>query len=230
METRSSGAKGLDKLLCGGIPVGKSLLLFAPAGSGKTTLCRSFAIDGKKRGEKVLYISTGMNHKDFTAIMKEAGVDKAMEHMAFIDCYSWRQPGESLPKAENVTVMDSITNLNDLACAIRDFVKKRGGIDRIVLDSLSDLTMYSDAQSVFKFLQLLQGEMTKDRASALLTLEEGLHDEKTNTTIKFICDGGIEMRSDEKRELRVARMTGAKHSLEWAPYEIKSNTVLEVEA
>ncbi len=53
----STGVKGLDELIEGGLIPGRVYLITGPPGSGKTTLALHFLLDGAKRGEKGLYIS-----------------------------------------------------------------------------------------------------------------------------------------------------------------------------
>jgi len=51
VERISLGVPGLDAMFAGGLPVGHSLLVVGPAGSGKTTLAASFLAEGVRRGE-----------------------------------------------------------------------------------------------------------------------------------------------------------------------------------
>lgn len=50
----SSGVKGLDELLGGGLTRGTSTLFSGPPGTGKSTLALKFAVAAAKRGEKAL--------------------------------------------------------------------------------------------------------------------------------------------------------------------------------
>lgn len=43
---------GLDRLLCGGLPLGTSTLLLGPAGTGKSTIATQFAISAAERGHR----------------------------------------------------------------------------------------------------------------------------------------------------------------------------------
>lgn len=53
-----TGIEGLDKALQGGIPEGNLVLVSGGAGTGKSTLCLQFLVNGCKAGEKGLFIST----------------------------------------------------------------------------------------------------------------------------------------------------------------------------
>lgn len=53
----STGVKGLDELIGGGLIPGRVYVVTGPPGSGKTTLGIQFLVEGAKNGEKGLYIS-----------------------------------------------------------------------------------------------------------------------------------------------------------------------------
>jgi KaiC/GvpD/RAD55 family RecA-like ATPase len=203
----------------GGISKGAILLLLAPPGSGKTILSERFAIDGLKKKENVLYIATGMRYSQLIKTLRTGGV-KNEKNLFFIDCFSWRSPGKNPEETGNVTIIESITDLNELARKISDTIKTMGSVDRLVLDSISDLLLYSDPNAVFKFLQYLKTEVVKAKATALFALEFGLHDEKTNTTVNYVSDAMIELRTVGDRQLRIARIKGETHPLDWVPYAI----------
>lgn len=52
-----TGIDGLDHILSGGLPQGKSYLLTGEPGTGKTTFSAGFILEGLKRGENGIYIS-----------------------------------------------------------------------------------------------------------------------------------------------------------------------------
>ncbi|MBT4192670.1 MAG: AAA family ATPase [Candidatus Diapherotrites archaeon] len=65
-----TGIQDLDKALNGGIPQGNIVLVSGGAGTGKSTLCLQFAVNGASTfGEKALYISTEQNK---TELYKQA--------------------------------------------------------------------------------------------------------------------------------------------------------------
>ena len=53
----STGIEGLDKMLDGGLIPGRTYILMGDHGSGKSTLCGHFLMEGIKRGEEVLYVT-----------------------------------------------------------------------------------------------------------------------------------------------------------------------------
>ena len=65
MEKTKFGIQGLDKALEGGIPGGNLVLISGGAGTGKSTLCLQFLLNGATLfGEKALYISTEQSSEE----------------------------------------------------------------------------------------------------------------------------------------------------------------------
>ncbi len=60
----STGVKGLDELIEGGLIPGRVYLVTGPPGSGKTTLAFHFLLEGARRGEKCLYVSLVQKPED----------------------------------------------------------------------------------------------------------------------------------------------------------------------
>nr|CCE70363.1 TPA: recombinase related [Pyrococcus abyssi GE5] len=56
-ERISTGVKGLDELIEGGLIPGRVYLITGPPGSGKTTFGMHFLLEGARKGEKVAYVS-----------------------------------------------------------------------------------------------------------------------------------------------------------------------------
>ena len=220
MAARRTGVAGLDNLLGGGVPEGKAVLLLAAPGCGKTTLCQRFAATTLLGGGKVVYISTNLSFYEFKQAMEAINVSCDPQKCAFVDCVSWSRPGKKPASTNNVRVLESLTDFNEIAREIVMAVKAIGGADAMVLDSISDFVLYSEPKAVFKFLQIIHGEVVKNKAAGMASLEFGIHEASINNTINYIFDGVIEMRPNEKRKLRILRLTGAQHSLKWFEYEI----------
>jgi len=221
---QSTGIAGLDTILNGGIEEGRSLLLFAPPGSGKSTVCKRFAIRSLADGKRLIYISTG---QPFNEWKKET---RAKGKLKFIDCFSWRQAGENPKSTDTLTIIEDITDLNEFSLEVRKAVKSLGGLEALVLDSVSDLILYSEPKSVFRFLQMLQGLVESNNAAAFFSLEEGLHEDRVNTTINYISNGVIEMKTEDgKRELHIARTDWEATSLGWRNYRILPKLRLKLE-
>jgi circadian clock protein KaiC len=118
-----TGIAGLDKALMGGIPEGNMVLVSGGAGTGKSTLCMQFLVNGCQMGERGLYVSTEQSD---TELKKQAST------------FGWDL--DSLQKKNalriifyDITGADSF--LKRLELVIQEFKPKR-----IVIDSMTTLT------------------------------------------------------------------------------------------
>lgn len=68
-----SGVPGLDTLLAGGFPHGRTYLVAGEPGTGKTTLALQFALEGVRRGESVLYLTLSQTADDLDLIARSHG-------------------------------------------------------------------------------------------------------------------------------------------------------------
>jgi circadian clock protein KaiC len=57
MQRIASGIDGLDQILFGGFPKGRSILVAGEPGTGKTTLCLHYLYHGLQQGESALFVS-----------------------------------------------------------------------------------------------------------------------------------------------------------------------------
>jgi len=63
----STGIDGLDKMLEGGLVASRIYMLSGDAGSGRSTICGHFLMDGVKKGEDVLYVTVDSPPADLSA-------------------------------------------------------------------------------------------------------------------------------------------------------------------
>jgi circadian clock protein KaiC len=119
-----TGIQGLDKALLGGIPEGNVVLISGGAGTGKSTLCLQFAVNGASLfGEKSLYISTEQNKKE---LYKQAnGFGWNLEDLE----------NKQLLKIIYFDVTDGDSFLEKMKTFIESFQPKR-----LVIDSLTTLS------------------------------------------------------------------------------------------
>ena len=52
-----TGIASLDDILLGGLPSGRVYLVEGDPGTGKTTLATQFVLEGKRQGERCLYVT-----------------------------------------------------------------------------------------------------------------------------------------------------------------------------
>lgn len=218
-ERVSTGVEKLDEMLSGGFPANSSIILMGPPGAGKSTLLNQFVRTGLEEGEKDLYITLDSSPDDVTDSAEYFGWDIDSDDLLFIDGYSWRE-GQDV---ETDYAIKGPSDLNQMNMTLADAMEDLGtGRKRVVLDSVSTLVLYTDPQSAVKFLQVVGAKSKASSGCLLMTLEEGVHDAKTISTLNYVADGMIQMKMDgDTRMLSIQRMQKTEHTRDWYEFEIE---------
>src|SRR5436309_2050712 len=69
----STGIRGFDAVLSGGLRVGHLYLFDGDPGTGKTTLGLQFLLEGVRNGEPVLYITLSESEKELRQVARSHG-------------------------------------------------------------------------------------------------------------------------------------------------------------
>src|SRR3989338_520707 len=147
IERVKTGIEGLDKALNGGIPKKNIVLVSGGAGTGKSTLCMQYLVNGCKMGEKGLYVSTEQNEEE----LKRAASNLGWDLDGLI------KSGKLKIVYHDVLIIDNF--LDKIANIYNQFLPKR-----IVIDSLTTLT-----DSL-----LVSIDSQKDQPFTLIRVEESL--------------------------------------------------------
>ncbi|MDD4082605.1 MAG: ATPase domain-containing protein [Sphaerochaetaceae bacterium] len=140
-----TGIQGLDKALNGGFPTGNTVLIAGGAGTGKSTFCLQYTINGAALfGERGLYISTEQNR---TELYKQAAG------------FNWRL--EDLEQRNLVKIVFIDIDAGDNFRTKLDSLVSEFKPKRMVIDSLTTLTD-----------SLMVAGMTDDKGFSLVQIAE----------------------------------------------------------
>lgn len=193
----TTGLKKLDKLISGGFPENSVILVSGGPGTGKTLLGLKFLLDGAKRGEKCCYVT--LNESKGELIRACESVTPLLEVKKFL---GKNLVMEHIPMGQNNVNMKRFIDI--VACYPR--------IDRIVIDNVNKLLMFSESKKSYRahFIDLI-GSLKKARSSLLLCETDS--DEKLDSSAheSFECDGVVqliflELEEKPKRALVVHKM------------------------
>ena len=67
---------------------------------------------------------------------------------------------------------------------------------RVMVDSLSTLLMYSDVQTVFRFMHVFTSRIENADALGVHVIESTAHDDETLNTLKQLFDGVVDVDVD----------------------------------
>ena len=155
IERIPTGVRGLDKFMEGGLIKGSTTLLTGSTGTGKTIFCAQYVMEGLKKGEKCVFITTEETVKDIENDMKSFRwdmskyVDSKQLALEFYDPFQLADAGSKL--AERI---------------------RRNGVQRVVIDSTALFGLYfKDAFEVRKSLFDLLTNIKSSGATTIITSE-----------------------------------------------------------
>jgi len=141
----STGIAGLDDVLGGGLPRGRTYLLQGQPGTGKTTLGLQFLLAGAARGEKVVYLTLSQTAAELRAIAESHRFE--LDRLEIVEMAAL---GEATELAQVQTVLRTadveLEALSERVEALLD----RARPDRLVYDSLIEVLLMSDSELRFR--------------------------------------------------------------------------------
>ena len=242
MERTKFGIQGLDKALDGGIPQGNIVLLSGGAGTGKSTLCLQFLINGATLfGEKALYISTEQNIEELHRQAESFGWDlQKLEE-------------KKLLKILFFDITHGTEFLGEVDAVVKEFKPKRVAIDSMTTLTDSLIIGGMGNQSDFSLVQVfdkvspiprteqiiaksilykLLSELRKYKLTTILTSE--LYEESKRLSAdgisEFIADGVIllhyiEIGVGDYRSLEIRKMRYSGYDKDIVPYDITAKGI-----
>jgi len=232
-ERVATGIEGLDELLQGGFPPGKSYLLSGEPGTGKTTFAAQYILEGIKRGENGIYVSVDEkpSHLIDDALSLGWDLKKPLDEgkMALLDVspyFNWVRGKGGTAKMNPI---DANEVIQDLSKQVRRINAKR-----LVFDSIVPLVLHRDRlYDVQQYIRdLVFGIDDSLGCTTLFTTHiwPGTMGLSEHGVEEFVVSGVILMRlvkkdehSDEYiRKMFVRKMRGTATELREFEFEIKT--------
>lgn len=145
-----------------------------------------------------------------------------------MDCVT-KELGGATVENEFIKIASSPVDLTGIGVNISQFfedffVKKNIRKIQLHINSLSTILMYSNIQTVFRFMHVFTGRIKASGALGIYVIESGMHDERAITTLKQLFDGMIEIKSENDRNfLRVVGLSSKPTS--WFEYEVEGANI-----
>ena len=150
-----TGVQGLDKKIEGGFEAGSVVSVLGGPGSGKSLLGMSFLHEGLKNGETCLLVSFEENVDDLILDMESIG---------FVDVRKFI--------ADKKLIVSFNSPINFEYLGVLDVIQENN-VSRVVIDSLSAISMYMEDRGKFrKFMLDLVTELKKFKVTAIVTDEQ----------------------------------------------------------
>jgi circadian clock protein KaiC len=143
IERVPTGVAGLDRLIEGGFPKGRSILVTGEPGTGKTIFGLQFLLDGLRRGEKGVYVAADEEPGDILEQASSLGWDlEKYTHTKELVILNAGVYLNSLPGSGKERYIDIHKAIGDLA----GFVT-RAGAERLVLDPAGPFVLLRDTST-----------------------------------------------------------------------------------
>jgi len=215
MASRKFGIELIDNLIFEEPSNVGSVLILGDGGTGKSTLCKQFAYEGLRNGEKCIYVAIDESPEEIVDGMRRFGWDitKYLNEGSF--------------SALNVAPAE-LSNINALNLKLTESFSKmgRGSSGRVIIDSLTALCSTLDRPTVIiDFIRLLGRKVKTFNSICFYTLNRQGFDSRLIELVKDVSDGVIELKLEEeqgrlRQYLRIFKMKGVDHSKKWVPYTI----------
>ena len=200
------------------VDAGTNLLIEGPPMSGKRQLGFQILADGVADGEGAIVVTTkdGADRvlEDFADI---AGVESPT--VGVVDCVTKQQGMGSRRESDLVRYASSPNDLTGIGIELSELLRtlyegRQVTQNRILLHSLSTLLMYSDLQTVFRFMHVFTGRVQSADALGVFVIDASAHDEQTVSTLKQLFDGIVTVREGDDGGFE-ARLQGLSGGDDW---------------
>ena len=224
MSDYSLGIKELDNGI-EGIRKGSNFMMIGPPMSRKEFVLNHIMYQGAAiNGNAITTVTTRESAPQILEWFKENKLDLPLDRIGIIDCVS-KTLGSAITENENIKIASSPVDLTGIGVKISQFFDeflKKKNIQKIQLhiNSVSAILMYSNIQTVFRFLHVFTGRIKSIGGLGIYMIESGMHDEQAIATLKQLFDGVIEIESkNDKNFIRIVGLSSKPTP--WFEYEIE---------
>lgn len=217
----SSGVRKLDDMLGGGIPIGHSVLVAGPSGSGKSVLATNFIMEGARHGEPGIVAVFEKRPSEYSETAQGGDEFAQMVHDGKVGIIHTRPLDLSIDET-----------LHDLVTAIHALKARR-----VVIDSLSGFelalapTFREDfRESLYRMVAVLTGKgitlmLTAELEDSYVDLRFSPHG-TAFLTDTIIMQRYIELKGELRRVMAVVKVRGSAHSKELHDFEITADGIV----
>ena len=189
------------------IDPGTNLLFTGPPLTGKRSMMMDILAEGTEKGNGAIVVTTkdGADRvlRDYAERTPYEG-----QPVAVVDCVTKQQGVNDVRESDRVKYASSPVDMTGIGIKLSEFIQAFGdrGIDqnRVMVHSLSTLLMYSDLQTVFRFLHVFTGRIQSVNGLGLFSIDSTSHDDQAMNTLKQLFDGIVTVPEDGDPDIRLA--------------------------
>jgi circadian clock protein KaiC len=225
LQKASTGIDGLDAVTGGGLPAGRTTLVYGGPGCGKTMLATSFLVQGATTDEPGVFMSFDERAKDLEINSRSLGFDLAglqkkkrlvIDHV-HVDRGEIEETGEYDLEGLFIRIAHAV-----------DTVKAR----RVVLDGIDSLFAGIPNEAILRAeLRRLFAWLKERNLSTIITAEAGERGLTRHGIEEYVSDCVIvlEQRVNDEvatRRLRIIKYRGSSHGANEYPFLIEGSGII----
>ena len=194
------------------IDPGTNVLVAGPPLTGKRQIAYDILTSGANRGDGSIVVTTKDSaDKVLDRFAEDVEVDDAT--IGIVDCVTKQRGIGTVDDDPRIKYASSPVDMTGIGIKLSEFLQEfyetRGITEnRVLLHSVSTLLMYSDLQTVFRFLHVFTGRIQSADAMGIYVIDSTAHDDQTMNTLKQLFDGIVEIEEGgDDPEIRTAGLT-----------------------
>ena len=205
----TTGIPGLDEILNGGLPEHRLYVIEGTAGSGKTTLAFQFLLEGKARGEEVLFVSFSESEEELRMVADSHGWNLDGTLTMYVPNFA----AESSDPDRDYTIFEpGEVELNEMVKSLHEVIE-RVNPRRAVFDSVSEMRLL--ARDPLRYRRQIIGlkNFFAKRDCTVVFTDESMPDK--DPQLLSIAHGVISLEQNlrdygtSQRRLRIQKLRGS---------------------
>jgi KaiC/GvpD/RAD55 family RecA-like ATPase len=213
------GVPLLDELVPGGVPLGSLVVVSGPPGIGKSFLVDMVRSKHLSDGRPVFQVSLD-------------DMPPSIEDELFVAINGFKTSVPGAPRNNWISIDPEHPDraLETIVSAVDGF-RERAGVEGglIIVDSLNTILVESEAFIALDFIRGVKALVRTRGMLGLSTLHTGIPGfEQLEAILSYMADGVVDLDFDPSmeelgiplRRMRVRRMRGASHSMQWIPFTL----------
>ena len=205
---RRTGVKGLDTVICGGLPANCLYVVQGEPGSGKTTLALQFLLEGARNGETVLYITFSETKAEVIKVAHSHGWDLSKVSIIDLSLLESQFSPESLSTLFHPSEIE-LTQITDR------LLKEIASLSptRVVFDSVSEMRLLAENPLRYRRQVLALKQFLAPRDVTVLFLDD-LTIATQDVQVQSLAHGVISLTrlhhdfGGERRRIRILKLRG----------------------
>ncbi len=207
-ENAATGVAGLDDVLHGGLPRGRTYLIKGNPGVGKTTLALKFLLEGATAGEVGLYITLSETRDELRAVAQSHGWSLDSLHLFELKGLDTAQSDShyTMYHPSEIELQEAMSSLLAEVDRVRP--------TRVVFDSLSEIRLLSQEPLRYRRQILALKRYFVGKNCTVILLDD--HSAEVDNHLESLAHGVISLErhvplyGGARRRLEVVKLRGVK--------------------